>query len=164
MSWTKRQLIEEAYDEIGLASYAYDLAPEQLRGALRRLDSMMATWASEGIHLGYPLSANPQDSDLDTNSNLPLNTNSAVYTNLAIKIAPKHGKVLSIETKTSALNGYNALLSTAAVPNEMQLPCNMPSGAGNKGYGINGGDNYLNTPDTSPIRLGNDGQLIFTEL
>ena len=31
MGWTKRQFIEQAFDEIGLASYAFDLGPEQMQ-------------------------------------------------------------------------------------------------------------------------------------
>ena len=33
MSWTKRQYIVDAFEEIGLASYVYDLQPEQLQSA-----------------------------------------------------------------------------------------------------------------------------------
>ena len=31
MAWTKRQIVTQAFEEIGLASYVFDLEPEQLR-------------------------------------------------------------------------------------------------------------------------------------
>ena len=37
MSYTKRQLLSGAFDELGLADYIYDLAADQLEMALRRL-------------------------------------------------------------------------------------------------------------------------------
>ena len=57
MSWTKRQFINAALEEIGLASYVFDIQPEELESALRRLDAMMADWNAKGIRIGYPLSS-----------------------------------------------------------------------------------------------------------
>ena len=162
MGWTKRQLIEQAFEEIGYAAYQYDLTPDQLRSGLRRMDSMLATWAAtKGINLGYPITNLPQDSDLDTQTNVPAHSNAAIYQNLAILLAPSIGKAIPIELKAAAHSSYNALLSLAAMPNEMQMPGTMPAGAGNKPW--NQDRPFLKTPDTSPIRLGDNGQLIFTE-
>lgn len=161
MGWTKRQFVEQAFEEIGFAAYVYDLTADQLDSALRRLDSMMATWDAKGVQLGYPLTSNPQDSDLDTQTNVPDSANEAIYLNLGIRIAPSVGKVVSQETKRMAREAYRALLINIAMPQEMQLPRTLPSGAGNKPWRYE--DPFLNTPDTSPIRLGDDGQLIFTE-
>mgnify|MGYP003525752305 CR=1 FL=1 len=55
MGWTKRQFVTQAFEEIGLAAYVFDLTPEQLQSALRRLDSMMASWNAKGIRLGYQI-------------------------------------------------------------------------------------------------------------
>lgn len=162
MSWTKRQLIEQAFEEVGLASYVYDLTPDQLRSALRRLDSMIRTWDSRGISLGYPLTTLPQISDLDTFSNIPDSATETTYLNLGIRIAPSFGKVVSRDTKALALSSFNALLGDVVVPAEMQMPGTMPAGAGNRPWGWNN-DHFLNRPDTSPIRLAANGQLQFTE-
>ena len=89
MGWTKRQFVEQAFEEIGLATYTFDLSPEQMQSALRRLDAMVATWNGAGIRIGYPLPSSPQDSDLDTETNVPDMSNEAIYTNLAIKIAQR---------------------------------------------------------------------------
>lgn len=132
MSWTKRQLVVQAYEEIGYASYAFDLQPEQLQAGLRRLESMMGTWNGRGIRLGYPLTQNPYAADLDVDSNVPDSANEAIYTNLAIRIAPIVGKTASTETKQAARGAYMELLSRATFPQEQQMPATMPAGAGNK--------------------------------
>lgn len=132
MSWTKRQLIEQAFEEIGYASYAYDLETEQLEAGLRRLDSMMATWNGRLIKLGYPLPETQDDSDLDQDSRIPDRANEAVYLSLALRIAPIVGKAVSAETKMSAKLAYNEMLRWAVQPKEMQMPSTMPAGAGNK--------------------------------
>ena len=73
MAYTKRDIVEQAFEEIGLASYVFDLQPQQLESALRRLDAMMATWNAKGIRLGYPLPSSPADSDLDQEVGVPDN-------------------------------------------------------------------------------------------
>ena len=127
MSYTKRQLIDAAMNEIGLASYAFDLLPEQRENALRRLDSMMAEWNTRGLRLGYPVSDNPDDSDIDANSNIPDAAWEAVITNLAIRVAPSYGKQINVATATTARHALNTILARASMPSEMKLP-SMPSG------------------------------------
>ena len=36
MSWTKRQIVEQALEELGLASYVFDMQPEQVESAKRK--------------------------------------------------------------------------------------------------------------------------------
>jgi hypothetical protein len=156
MGYTKRQFVEEAFAEIGMASYVFDLQPQQLEGALRRLDTMLATWNGKGIRIGYPLPSSPEDSDLDTETLVPDAANEAIITNLAVRIAPQYGKSLSMDTKVTAKQSYDMLLSRAAMPMEMQLPASMPRGAGAKAYD----DPFVDNPE-EPILAGRDGQLEF---
>ena len=156
MGWTKRQFVEQAFDEIGLASYIFDLQPEQLQSALRRLDTMMATWNAQGIRLAYPLPSNPQDSDLDQETDVPDSAYEAIYTNLAIRIAPSFGKQVAIEVKTTAKQAYNVLLQRATYPIEMQLPRTMPAGAGQKPWRVD--DPFVPGP-RNPVQTGPEGYL-----
>ena len=71
MSWTKRQFITQAFEEIGLAAYVFDLTPDQLDSALRRMDAMVAGWNANGVRINYPLPNNPEDSDIDQPSGVP---------------------------------------------------------------------------------------------
>ena len=158
MSWTKRQLVTQAFEEIGYASYAYDLQPEQLQAGLRRLEALMGTWNGRGIRLGYPLTQNPNEAELDVDSNVPDSANEAVYANLAIRIAPIVGKTVSMETKQTARSAYMELLSRFTKPQEQQLPGTMPAGAGNKPWRQD--QPFLPGPDEQ-IDAGNDGAIEF---
>lgn len=157
MSWTKRELIDEAFREIGLASYVFDLDPEERQTALRRLDTMMATWEVRGIRVGYNFPATPKASDLDDDSGLPDRASETVYLNLAVRIAPGFGRPVLPDTKTSARTGYDALLFAAAQPREQQLPDRLPRGAGNKPTRIN--RPFFPQPDTSPMQVTAGGDL-----
>ena len=158
MSWTKRQLVEQAFEEIGYASYTYDLQPEQLQAGLRNLEAMMGTWNGLGIRLGYPLTQNPDASELDVNSNIPDSAVEAVYANLAVRIAPKVGKTTSVELNRAARSGYKVLLSRATLPQEQQLPSTMPAGAGNKPWRQ---DNPFLPGPQDQIDAGSDGPIEF---
>jgi hypothetical protein len=159
MAWTKRQFVEAAFEEIGLAAYVYDLQPEQLNGALRRMDAMLATWNTKGIRLGYPLPSTAGGSDLDEDSNVPDAANQAIILNLAIQLAPGFGKQVSQDTKRNAKDAYCALLMISTRPPEMQMPGSMPAGAGNKPW--QGFDReYLEEP-SNPLLAGDDSVLEF---
>jgi hypothetical protein len=159
MGYSKRQFVAAAFEEIGLASYAFDLQPQQFESALRRLDAMMASWNALGIRLGYPLPSSPQFSDLDAQSEVPDSANEAIITNLAVKIAPGYGKQVMPDTKSTAKETYNTLLSRAAVPMEQQLPGTMPSGAGNKPWRVY--DDPFLRPPVDPVLAGQDGPIQF---
>ena len=158
MAYTKRDIVEQAFEEIGLASYVFDMQPQQLDSALRRLDAMMATWNAKGIRLGYPLPSSPADSDLDQDTGVPDNAIEAMILNLAVRVAPGFGKTVSPDTKGNAKRAYNELLANSAMPLEMQLGNEtIPSGAGNKGW------RYYNNPflraPQDPLQVGSDGIL-----
>jgi hypothetical protein len=131
MSYTKRQIVEAAMAEIGLASYSFDLMPEQYEAALRRLDSMLAEWNGRGLRLGYSIPDNPANSDIDADSGIPDAAWEAAITNLALKMAPSFGKMVNPETKISARHALNTVFARFAMPREQRLPA-MPAGAGNK--------------------------------
>ncbi|KQP36133.1 packaged DNA stabilization gp4 family protein [Pseudorhodoferax sp. Leaf274] len=132
MSWTKRALVSEAFSELGLAGYEFDLSPEEQIGALRRLDSMVAAWEEDGIRLGYLLPTSPEDSDPDDDSGIPDTAAETVYLQLAIRIGPSFGKALNATTRKVATDGYARLLRRASVVPQMSRP-RVLAGAGNRG-------------------------------
>lgn len=157
MGWTKRQFVTQAFEEIGLAAYVFDLTPEQLQSALRRLDAMMASWNAKGIRLGYPIPSSPDDSDLDEQTNVPDSANEAIYTNLGVRLASSFGKEVTLSAKGTAKVAYDTLMMRAALPPEQQLPGTMPSGAGNKPWRTYD-DPFLRQP-TDPVLAGQDGPI-----
>ena len=156
MSWTKQQFITAGFEEIGFADYLYDLQPEQFESALRKLDSMMATLNGRGIRIGYPIPSSPENSSLAEETNVPDWANEAIYTNLAIRLAPSMGKQVSRETKVTAHRAYTELLSRSVQTREQQLPGTMPAGAGNKTWSI---DQPFLDPPSDPLEVGPDATL-----
>lgn len=153
MGWKKRDIITEAFNELGLGDYIFDVDPGQAQGALRRLDSMVAMWNRKSIRLGYPLPSGPNSSNMDDETNIQDTDINAVVLNLAVQIAPSFGKQVSVETKRASMEAYNTLLTQATQPREMQFPNNMPIGAGYK-------DGYHNDrrffKELDPLDAGDD--------
>ncbi len=149
MSYTKRQFIESALEEIGLASYVFQMQPQELQSALKRLDSMVMSWQAKGITIGWPVSIDPDNADLDTVTECPLIANEAIITNLAVKLAPSYGKIVQTETKVAAKKAYNNLLAFKINPKSMSLPDTMPLGAGNKPWRED--KEFVNSPEADLI-------------
>lgn len=142
MSYTKRQFIENGFEEAGLAAYFFSLTPDQLQSALRRLDGMLGTWDGKGIRIGWPLTTSPENSDLDTETGAPANAVEAIYLNLAIRIAPMFGKTLSNDTQKNARQALNELIARHTQPPCKNLPTSLPIGAGHRHHhGIH--DNFV---------------------
>ena len=120
MSWTKLQLITEAYAELAMQGYVFDLTPEDLQAALRRMDTMMAVWEGRGVQLGYDFPPSPDESDINGESGLPDTAVEPVYLNLAVRLGPGLGKAVSIDTRRIAAEGFDALLRYAAQPTATQ--------------------------------------------
>lgn len=148
--WTKLDLIAEAFTEIGIPGHQFDATPEELQGALRRMDSMMATWQARSINVGYAMPGTIGGSDVNDASGLSDTANEAVYLGLAIRIAPSFGKQISPDTRIAARNAYELLLLPSAQPQTQQFPA-MPMGAGNR---TQQGRYFLDEPDDSPLTQG----------
>lgn len=158
MGWTKREFVTAAFEEIGLASFAFDPASAEMLSAGRRLDAMMAQWNARGIRIGYPL-VNPTAIDLDTQTSCPDSATEAIITNLACRIAPGFGVTVMPETKATARQGFSTLQAQTATPMEMQFPSTLPVGAGNKALG--GNPSPFFPEPTEPLDAGPDDILSF---
>ena len=157
MGYSKRQFIEAAFAEIGMAGYVFDLQPQDFEQALRRLDAMMAEWNAKGIRLGYPLPSSPQFSDINAESEVPDSANEAIFTNLGMRLAAGYGKAVMPQTMMVAKQAYNTLLARATFPVQQQLPGTMPAGAGTKPWRVY--DNPFIRPPVDPVQVGPDGVL-----
>lgn len=158
MSWTKRQLIESAFEEAGLAAYAFDMTPEQVMSALKRLDALMAGLNQQGVQIGYSMSASPSDSDPDEDSGIPDGAYETVICGLAIRIAPSYGKQIGNDTRAAYQRGLDAIKVQTAYPVSVQLPSGYPMGAGNMRLAYN----QFTLEQPARLSAGNDGPLEFT--
>ncbi len=132
MAWTKQQLIEQAFGELALAHFVFDLDAGTLENALRILDTMMAEWFELGIDIGYLLPSAPEDSDTGDDSGIPYSAAATVWSNLAMRLAAGRGKTLTAQTVTTATTGYNRLLGVAVKPAGGQSSGLPLAGAGNR--------------------------------
>jgi hypothetical protein len=152
---TKRQIILDAFAEIGLASYAFDLSPEQMQAAGKQLDRMMATWSNNGLKMGYF----PEGDDLDDETDVPKAASDALVLNLAVRLAPSYGKTPSPDTKSAARGAKRSLLNMSAAPQPMQMDTGLvPAGQGSRAYGrdpvyLDESAPYV-APDVTDIELG----------
>lgn len=128
---TKREIVLDAYSEVGIAEYNFDLSPEELNTARKRLDRMMAQWETK-VAMGYFMPANPNDSDLDDESGLPDGAVLAASLNLAVQLAPGLGKTVTMQTMIAAKNAYNSVLAQFSQIPRLRYPNNLPVGSGNK--------------------------------
>lgn len=160
MTYTKLDVIKQAYSEIGLGSYVFDADAEELQYALRRLDGMMAQWNGKGIRLGYPLPSGFTRSSLSDEVNVTDMALEAMYCGLAVRLSPALGKMPSPDTKVAARQGYISLLGKSAHPLEKPVDNRMvPAGAGNKDWRYNN-DPYL-AKTAKAIDAGPDNKLEF---
>ena len=158
MSWTRKQLIDSAFEELGLAPYVYDITPEQYQSASRRMDGMMAGFEANGIRINYAFAANPDTADINSDSGVPEFANEAIYLNLAQRLAPTYGKQLSPETTHNAQDAYGNLVNQCASPPiEMGYPTTLPRGAGNKPWRARVSP-FIDNQNPF-VQTGNDGKI-----
>lgn len=132
-TYTKGNLVEQALDEIGIASYVFDIEAEEDIAALRKLDRMCASWAarlSTDFIFLQPLTSggslpgdDPGVDDADVD---------AVVLNLALRLAPGYGKTTSGELRSAARDAKNVLFGRYANNTELEMSSRLPMGAGNR--------------------------------
>ncbi len=133
---TKRQIVDMAYEECAMAGYEFDVTPEELQSALRRLDALMAEWQATGLRLAYNFPASIGTGNLDDWSGVPDAALDISAKYLAMRIAPRMNKGLGAEARQARAAGMVALRTLCAVPVERRLSVNTPYGAGNKYWGL----------------------------
>lgn len=159
MSYTKREIVKMAYNELALASYDFDLTPEEQNAALLRLDLMMAGWAGKDIQLGYAFG---EPSDLDQDSGLPITVLEAVYLGLAQNLAASKGKLLLPSSTLQASRAYADMLSFVAKSQvlEQQFRSGVPRGAGGGRYPWGSiWQPFLPSPSRGPLVIDQGGDL-----
>lgn len=151
--WTKKDVINKALAVLGVASYEYDISPEEYNSSLMSLDMMLATWNRKGLKIGYPLPGSPNNSELLESTYFPDDVVEAAVFNLAIAIAPEYGIDPSPIVSKKAKMTYDTLMIRASMPVEMIFPTTMPRGSGNKRIDdnyYNQENDYVNGPDSPP--------------
>lgn len=108
---TKKEIINLAFEEIGIAYYTFDIQPEQYISALKRLDSMMSNWKAKGLESNYIISSPISGSSLEDDAILNEGAIMPVYTNLALELCSMFGKTPSVVNLKNANSSYKNLIN-----------------------------------------------------
>lgn len=133
---TKQQLLDLAFEEIGLAGYSFDITAAETASALRRLDALMAEWNGPGMNIPISYNFPPAigGSSVADATGVPDFAFNAVGIALALAIMPVIGKTMSAETRLRMGQGMNALRAAYAHIPERGLPHSVIRGAGAKPF------------------------------
>jgi hypothetical protein len=133
---TKRDIIERAMTEMGLAGYEFDPQPDEYSTALHRLDDLMAELGGPGnnMDLGYNFPAQYGGGDIADIAGVPNFSVGALGLLLSQRLMPAIGKDMKRETRVSLSQAMIALRAACAVIPNRQLPRTTAIGAGNKPY------------------------------
>lgn len=125
----KRDIIELAFDDCGMAGYEFDRTPEEQSMALRKLNAMMMEhpWAQLGYD--YPTYGVGQ---AEGGSGIPDFTINTVAMYLALRIAPGLGVTLSPEYKAAMARSLMNMQSEIARVPYVGLSRNTVRGSGNR--------------------------------
>nr|WP_319552448.1 packaged DNA stabilization gp4 family protein [uncultured Vibrio sp.] len=141
---TKGELVLAALRKLGVASSATltDVEPESMQDAIQDLESMMAEWYDDGngIDVGYILADETTDEPYDGDDHgMPQSAVSAVYHNLAVRIAPDYEMTASAKVVATARKGKDKLIgkSVLSKTKKAAYPSRMPIGSGNTNARVN---------------------------
>lgn len=153
---TKGDLVNAALRKLGIASNATltDVEPQSVEDAVNDLEMMMAEWLEDGngIDVGYLFSPADNDPDAGDDHGLKTGSLSAVYLNLALRIAPDYAIEPSPKVITTARYGKELLVKATAALKAKKAkakagyPNRMPIGSGNRLLTLNG-HNYFHHRD-----------------
>lgn len=133
---TKRDLINMAYQAMGLADYEFNTTAEEYAAALLSLDTLQAQWRTNNLDLGYNAPPVVGQSDLSDESGIADDAVDAVALALAMRVAPYAGKTMSAEARVAYGHAMNALRARYSVIPNRALSSGTPRGAGQKPYGV----------------------------
>lgn len=125
----KRDIIELAFDDCGMAGYEFDRTPEEQSMALRKLNALMMEQPWAGLGYAQPSYGVGQ---AEGGSGLPDYAVNTVAMYLALRIAPGLGVTLSPEYKAAASRSLLNLQSQIATIPIVSLPGNTVRGSGRR--------------------------------
>lgn len=130
---TKRSLIGQAYIEVALNNWEYDIEPEEMDKALTRLDILAAELVGRGISIGYNAPSVIGQGNLDDELGCPDQAFFGLAVLLAQRLCPSMGKKLSQESRETLNAAMKAVRSAAVVlVPSMTLAHGTPLGSGNR--------------------------------
>ncbi|MGS7388642.1 packaged DNA stabilization gp4 family protein [Klebsiella pneumoniae] len=141
---TKGDLVRAALRKLGVASDATltDVEPQSIQDAVDDLEAMMAEWYQDGkgIITGYVF-ADPDNPPAEGDAHgMQASSVSAVFHNLACRIAPDYALEATAKIVATARYGKEILYKQTALDRAKRAPypSRMPIGSGNNLANLNG--------------------------
>ncbi len=141
---TKGELVLAALRKLGVASNATltDVEPESMQDGIQDLESMMSEWYDDGngIDVGYIFADETTEEPYDGDDHgMSQSVVSAIYHNLAVRIAPDYEIAASTKVVATARYGKDKLVGKSVLSKTAKAayPSRMPTGSGNTNARVN---------------------------
>lgn len=126
MTTTVQQVADEAMSLILVKGAESSLTGDEMQAFIYSLNKWMASLLAMGINLGYTVVANA--SDVVT---VPDGALDGIASNMAIKMSPQFGGIVSPELREDARDGLNIIRILGNTMNNTKYPTTLPIGSGN---------------------------------
>jgi hypothetical protein len=102
---TRATILSRAFARLAIADYIYATTAEERADARLTLDAMLEEWAESGVDLGHtPSDGTENDAVVMTT---PAWADQAIWSNLAVRLAPDFGKTPAPALIKDARRGYD---------------------------------------------------------
>lgn len=123
---TIREVVEDAFEELGVKTAEVPLTNDELQSGIRRCNDMLADWDDSGVIVGYIPVLNGDDT-----INIDRNAVGAVKYNLAIRLAPSYQKIVGNALAMLAGETLQSLEASMSDLSIIAYPDSLPMGSGN---------------------------------
>jgi len=125
---TLREIVQDAFEEIGVKKAEVELESDELQSGIRRCNDLLTSWDAIGYIIGYNVVTDP-----DVVLELEPAAISAVKYNLAARLAPSYQKQVTQELAAIAGDTFNILINQNIFIGDVAYPDSLPLGSGNTG-------------------------------
>lgn len=124
---TMREVVQDAFEEIGVKKAEVELTNDELQSGIRRANDLFTSWSDIGYIKGYnPVSNGDDIIELDVSA-----IGAGKY-NLATRLAPSYQKVVTVELATIAADTFTTMINANVFIPDVAFPDTLPLGSGNE--------------------------------
>ena len=126
MAVTMLEVVEDAFEEIGVKKAEVNLTGDELQSGIRRCNDLLNSW----VNIGYIKKYNPVINGSDV-MELDDSEIGAVKYALATRLAPSYQKPITQALAAIASSSFDTMLNSNAYIGEVAYPDSLPLGSGN---------------------------------
>jgi len=129
---SKRQLVEQAFTEVSLNGWEFDITADEKDVALRRLDALMYELASRDVNLSYNFPTAMGEGSLNDALGVPDGAFFGLAIMLAKRLCPTMGKTMSTESRMALNDAQKAVYGIGQTIPAVNFANGTAWGSGNK--------------------------------